>query len=306
MSGHLCTLKLNDLCRCPIQLRPVRKETVKYYMLRDSIRDLGILQPLLVRPNGDKYEVVAGNHRLECARDLQLESLPCTIREMSDEEVLRIQEIENLNRIPTNAVDHVRRLQKIINTGEKSVEELAYEIHVHPDWVRRLLSLNCLSPEWKDRLAEGTTSITIGAEVAKLPLGKQIDLLTVVGDYSSKEFLELVRGVVRDHRTNKQRARHQYTEGVKPHARQWRTYEDEYLNHTNAATVLMRANAETALDGWVAAIEWFLSMDAASIEERTARKKRAENLADRKNEQRILELKERKDEQSIDYTEQLD
>lgn len=293
MSGHLCNLHIRDLRRCPIQLRPVRKETLDYYMLRDSIRDVGILMPLLVRPIEEWYEVVAGNNRFECATDLRMEEVPCVVRNISDREVLRIQVMENSNRIQTNPVDYVRRLQKIIHSGDMSVEELAFAIHRHPDWVRNLLSLNCLSEEWKDRLANREVSITAGVELAKLPIQDQDQFLQLSAGLPANEFLETVRACVREMRTQTAIERRSSDGTVGPIPRKWRTIIDEYLNNTNAATVLMRNNAETALDGWNSAVEWFLSMDEPTVAERVARRNRAKNLEARKNESRILELKEK-------------
>lgn len=294
MSGHLRNLRTTELRRCPIQLRPVRKETLDYYMLRDSIRDVGILQPLLVRPIDDGYEVVAGNNRFECAVDLKMEEVPCVVRNLSDREVLRIQVVENSNRIQTNPVDYVRRLQKIIHTGEMSVEELAYAIHRHPDWVRNLLSLNCLTESWKQRLNDREVSIKVASELAKLPIHVQDEFLQLSAELPANEFLEVIRSAVRENRTSvifDKRRRDAY---VKPILRKWRTIIDEYLNHTNAATVLMRANAETALDGWNACLEFLLCMDEPTVAERVARRERAKNLEAKRNELRSLELKERK------------
>lgn len=292
-SGQLLNLRITELRRCPIQLRPVRKETVDYYMLRDSIRDVGILQPVLVRPVETWYEVVAGNNRFECACDLRLEEIPCVVRNLTDHEVLRIQVVENSNRILTNPIDYVRRLQKIVHSGDMSIEELAFAIHRHPDWVRNLLSLNCLSESWKARLDSREISATLGIELAKLPIQRQDSFLQLGAELPANEFLEAVRACVREMRTGKAAERQSNNESVRPILRKWRTITDEYLNNTNAATVLMRANAETALDGWNAAVEWFLSMDEPTVAERVARRERAKNLEARKNESRILELKEK-------------
>lgn len=290
-NGQLRNLHTRDLCRCPIQLRTVRKETVDYYMLRDSIRDVGIIQPLLVRPKDGRHEVVCGSHRLECAIDLRIEEVSCVIREMSDREVLRIQVVENSNRILTNPVDYVRRLQKIVNAGEMSVAELASYIHRHPDWVRRLLSLNCLSEKCKQSLDDEEISVTLAIELAKLPIRYQEELLHLSAELPASESLEMVRTCVREMRTGKGRSREAE---IGPILRKYRSIHDEYLNQTNAATMLMRAGAVTALDGWIAHSEWVLCMDAQMVEERVARRRRAEHLEAKRTELRNLEMKARK------------
>lgn len=294
MNEQLCNLPIEKLRRCPLQLRPVRKETVDYYMLRDSVKDVGIIQPLLVRPIEDWYEVVCGNNRFECASDLKHKEVKCVVREITDREVNRIQIIENANRIATNPIDYVRRLHKIVNTGEMSVEELAYHIHRHPDWVRNLLSLTCLSPAWKERLDNREIPIKLGVELAKLPIASQEQFLGLSAELPGRELLEAVRSAVRNSRTNNYSQRQSSEADIRPILRKYGVVIDEYLNHTNAATVLMRANAETALDGWNLAIEWMLCMDDPTVAERAARRMRAKNLEAKRNELRSLELKERR------------
>lgn len=296
MNQHLRNLRVSELRRCPIQLRPVRKETVDYMMLKDSIRALGILQPLLVRPVNDGHEVVAGNNRFECAIDLRFEEVPCLIRELSDEQVEDLQVVENSNRVATNPIDYVRRLQKIVNRGDETVEELAFRIHRHPDWVRNLLSLNCLSPKCKQAIDNREFPLSIGIELAKLPLHKQDELLLFGFSLTSREFLEMIRSVVRRMRADGHLQRNNSVGEVGPWIKKWRVLLDEYINKTNAATVLMRANAEMALDGWEAAIEWVLSMDEKTVAERVARRDRAKNLKAKNNTSRILELKEKQNE----------
>ena len=73
------------------KLRIVDKESVAYLELRDSIRDHGILQPLLVRPVEGGYEIIEGLYRIRVPRRVGLEKVPCIIREATDDEVLVLQ-----------------------------------------------------------------------------------------------------------------------------------------------------------------------------------------------------------------------
>lgn len=278
MHGHLRNIAIQDLCRCPIQLYPVRKETVDYYMLRDSIGDVGVLQPILVRPISGGHEVVCGVEEFECAKDLRFESVPCLIQDMSDSDVLRIQMIHEADR--AGQINCIRRLNRIMGSYD-TVEELAFAIHKHPDWVRRLLRLNNLSPNWKH------ANLKVATELALLPIHKQDEFLGLGDELPESEFVEVVRSYVREMRTvNKQSSK----TTLKPYPRKMGVLEDELENQTNAATVLMRADAQTALDGWNAAIAWVICMDDYTVAERVARSKRAQNLEARREQQRILEL----------------
>ena len=64
---QLLRIPIESLVETTMPLRPVRKVSVEYQELVDSVRDKGILQPLLVRPHGDKYEVVEGSYRRAAA-----------------------------------------------------------------------------------------------------------------------------------------------------------------------------------------------------------------------------------------------
>ncbi|MCI0564800.1 MAG: hypothetical protein MN733_40555, partial [Nitrososphaera sp.] len=130
----------------------------------------------------------------------------------------------------------------------------------------------------------------------KLPLHKQDELLLFGFSLTSREFLEMIRSVVRRMRADGHLQRNNSVGEVGPWIKKWRVLLDEYINKTNAATVLMRANVETALDGWEAAIEWVLSMDEKTVAERVARRDRVKNLKAKNNTSRILELKEKQNE----------
>jgi len=83
-------------------------------------------------------------------------------------------------------------------------------------------------------------------------------------------------------------------DSIKPILRKYRSIHDEYLNQTNAATMLMRAGAKTALDGWIAHSEWVMCMDEQMVAERVARRTRAKDLEAKRTTLRNLEMKERK------------
>jgi ParB/RepB/Spo0J family partition protein len=267
------------------------KETMEYLMLRDSVKEVGILQPILVR---QRNEVVLGGHRFEIACDLRLETIPCLIRELDDSEVLRLQIVENSNRIETRPQDYYRRLQRIIHRQEMTVEELAFSVHKHPDWVRKLLRLNYLSPKAKNELDKGNLSCILGIELANLPIDRQDQLLSLHSEYPGTEYLELLRREVRDFRGGRKQGRVQQKVGLGPTFRQFRKVKDEYLNPTEKATVLTRRDAKTASQGWDAAFEWILSSDEQTMAERVARKERGDALEAKRSNLRDLELSRRK------------
>ena len=94
--------------------------------LAESIRAQGILQPLLVRPDGSgNYQIVAGERRWRAARMANLSKVPVVIREMSDKEVMAAALIENLQREDLNAIEEAQALKELRDALNITQEELA-------------------------------------------------------------------------------------------------------------------------------------------------------------------------------------
>lgn len=268
---------------------------MKYMMLRDSIQDVGILIPLLVRYVDPLYEVVGGNHRLEIAHDLRIDILPCNICDIPDSELLRIQFIESANQIEHDPVDYFRGLQKLVHSGDYSVEEVARKIHVHPDWVRKLLSLNYLCPNAKKLLDKRILSCKLGIELARLPVDRQEILLSLHSGYPAADYLELLRDEVRNFRYGRKLDRAKTKAGIKPSFRQFRKVLNEYLTPTEKASVLLRAEASNASQGWDACIAFVLMSDAAEMEKKLRRQELSDANTMKKTLLRNLELNRRKE-----------
>ena len=92
----------------PSAVQPRREfDQVKIDQLTESIRERGVLQPLLVRPVGQQYEIVAGERRWRAAKSAGLREVPVLVRELDDTEARHLALIENLQREDLNAVDEV-------------------------------------------------------------------------------------------------------------------------------------------------------------------------------------------------------
>ncbi len=82
--------------------------------LKKSILDKGILQPLLVRKNDDSYELIAGERRLRAAKLAELEYVPVLVRELSDEQMLEISIIENVQRQNLNPLEEAEAYHRLV------------------------------------------------------------------------------------------------------------------------------------------------------------------------------------------------
>jgi ParB family chromosome partitioning protein len=85
--------------------------------LAGSIREEGILQPLCVRPEGQRFRVVYGLRRLRAAREAHLTEVPCTIRVLEDDRAFLINLVENLHRQQLSGPERVRAIERLAATG---------------------------------------------------------------------------------------------------------------------------------------------------------------------------------------------
>ena len=106
-----------------------------------SIREKGILEPLLVRPRGQGYEVVAGERRYRAAIEVGLDEVPCIVREATDAEVMELALIENLQRKDLSALEEADGLAVLRDTFRYTHEEMAQRLGKSRSSLTEALSL---------------------------------------------------------------------------------------------------------------------------------------------------------------------
>jgi len=237
--------------------------------MRDSIRDRGLLTPLLVRPVGGSYEVVDGANRFEALCDLKWRIVPCNVMELTDSEVLEVQ-IEAHGHIPTQPVEYARRLWRIINVDKSlSIQEVAYGIHRTPDWVKKTLNLVYLSPLFAEEIDGGRLPLNCAVELAKLPLPSQEELQELYGKISNKELRLLAQDEARSLTQGKKDARMESKIidriALRGYLRDMREIENELETPTVAASIINQEHAESAIEIWCACLKWVLRRDTASL-----------------------------------------
>jgi ParB family chromosome partitioning protein len=135
--------------------------------LADSIREQGIVQPLIVRPSGDGYELIAGERRWRAAQLAGLAEVPVIIREASDAAVLELALIENLQREDLNPLEEAQGYQQLIEQFHLRQEDVAARVGKSRVAVANALRLLKLPPEVQAYLRNG--HLTVGH--AKVILG---------------------------------------------------------------------------------------------------------------------------------------
>ena len=118
--------------------------------LADSIRQFGIIQPLTVRKLGHLYQLIAGERRLRAAKELGLSTVPCIIREVSEEKSAQMSIIENLLRQDLNIFEQAVAIQSLIDTYSLTQEQIAEKLSTSQSYIANKLRLLRFSQEERD------------------------------------------------------------------------------------------------------------------------------------------------------------
>lgn len=145
------------------------KENIKD--LADSMASVGLLQPITVRPIGDKYEIVAGERRWRAAKLLKWDSIPAMVRNVTDEEILEIQIIENLQREDVNPIDEAVAFKSLLE--KESLDWLSSRIHKPKKYIVDRLKLNDLVPEAIEYVQKGVLPLGHAVVISKLEYSDQ-------------------------------------------------------------------------------------------------------------------------------------
>ncbi|GAB3487092.1 ParB/RepB/Spo0J family partition protein [Marinomonas epiphytica] len=137
--------------------------------LAASIRTQGIMQPIVVRPDGhNKYEIIAGERRWRAARLANLDQVPVIVRHVEDSDAVVLALIENIQREDLNPVEEAIALQRLVDDFNLTQQEIADTVGKSRSTVANLLRLLGLMPEVRRLLEHG--DIEMGHARALLPL----------------------------------------------------------------------------------------------------------------------------------------
>jgi len=127
--------------------------------LKASIKEKGVLQPILVRQKDGQHEVVAGERRLRAARALDLEEIPAIIKEITDQEAFIIALIENIQREDLNPIEEAEAYRKLIEEFEYTQEDVAQSVGKDRSTISNLLRILRLPTEIRKSVYDGELSV---------------------------------------------------------------------------------------------------------------------------------------------------
>ena len=129
--------------------------------LVDSIREKGVLEPILVRTNGqrlDRYEIIAGERRWRAAQAAGLHEVPVIVKKLDDREALEVALIENLQREDLTAIEEAEGYRRLIDQFGRTQEDLARDIGKSRSHVANTLRLLALPSEVQTKVQDGSLS----------------------------------------------------------------------------------------------------------------------------------------------------
>lgn len=163
--------------------------------LVNSIKEKGIVQPVLVRAAQEGYELIAGERRLRAAKKVGLESIPAIIKNVDDLNMLEISLIENIQREGLNPIEEARAFQKFITDFQFTQEKISQVIGKDRSTIANTIRLLSLPKKVQDYISQG--AITAGHAKALLALPTETGQLKVCevvikGSLSVRETEDLV------------------------------------------------------------------------------------------------------------------
>ena len=145
-----------------------------------SIKEHGILQPLIVTREGDGYQVIAGERRLRAAQILELETVPVIVREAKEQEKLELGLIENIQRRDLNAIEEAVAYQRLIEEFNLTQEEVSRRVGKSRSAVANTLRLLTLPTEIQQAVVGGKINYSTARVIAGLPVEQRLDFFQKV------------------------------------------------------------------------------------------------------------------------------
>ena len=188
---------IDKISPSPFQPRRAFDET-KLQELAMSIRNQGIIQPLIVRPKGERFELIAGERRWRAAMKAGLTRVPVVVRETSDHDALQLALIENLQREDLNPIEEASGYRRLQEEFTWSQEEVAEKVGKSRPAVANALRLLSLPSEVQQEVASG--NLPAGQARALLGLQSEAVIMTAYREViaralSTRETEKLVRNL---------------------------------------------------------------------------------------------------------------
>ncbi len=188
-------IDINHIVPNPFQPRTVWNEE-QLAELTASIRENGIIQPIIVRKSEKGFEIIAGERRYRAARAAGLQTVPAFVRQATDDEMLELALVENIHRSDLNPIERAKAYQNFVNTFNLSQSDAAKRLGEDRTVVANYMRLLDLPSDIKQMLSEGQLSMGHARAILALPtdeLRRKLANRALAGRLSVREVERLVR-----------------------------------------------------------------------------------------------------------------
>ena len=145
--------------------------------LSESIKEHGVLQPIILRKKGSKFEIVVGERRFRASQLANLESIPSVIRELNDQQMMELAILENLQREDLTAIEEAEAYQNLIEHLNLTQEQLAFRLGKSRPHIANHIRLLSLPQVVRDAISDGILTMGHGKALLGLKKKKNIPLI---------------------------------------------------------------------------------------------------------------------------------
>ena len=142
--------------------------------LAKSISEIGLLQPIVLREDGGRYEIIAGHRRFLAHRKLEFLTVKAIVKTMSDQEAIIARATENLARVDLTPLEEASIYADLINVHAMSLEQVAQKMGKTPGTIKRRMDLLKMSPQLQRAVHKGQVSMSAAEEL--WPISNETDL----------------------------------------------------------------------------------------------------------------------------------
>lgn len=164
---EIVELKLSELRPNPYQPRKVFDEA-KLQELANSIKEHGVFQPIIVKKSIKGYEIIAGERRYKASLLAGKETIPAIIRDFTDENMMEIALLENLQRENLNSIEEASAYQKLLKSLNLTQEELAIKLGKSRSHITNMLGLLDLPEEVKNMISKDKITMSHARVLSKM------------------------------------------------------------------------------------------------------------------------------------------
>lgn len=136
--------------------------------LAENIKANGLINPITVRPCGNRYEVVAGHRRLSACKIAGKIKIACVVRELDDRQTFEVMAAENLERADVDPVDEAIFITRYMEQTGKSIPEIAESVKRSPQWVTSRLAVGQMPEYMRDYLKNGQLKLGVALVLAQI------------------------------------------------------------------------------------------------------------------------------------------